>query len=309
MTSKTKSNYTFLKKIRRGFCLQDLINAFKDEEVVGLPIGIKMKLPDGTPEQGEGSGIFKDCLSEFWADFYEKRTLGYTAKVPLIRYDYREEEWRAVGRIFLRGFQECGYIPIHLAMPFLEEVLYGKARSSLTDAFFHYVSASEKEILEDALRDFDKVDQDDLHDVVGSYGSRQLPRKDTLQALLCNLGHRELIQAPNFVIKMWRPILKSVGMSLPPEALKQKVRQLHPTCREVCKRLVVPQVLSDEERCVSKYLTKYIKELNSKELADFLRFCTGLNILLENINVTFIKMGDFERRPIGRTCGNESEVK
>lgn len=166
------------------------------------------------------------------------------------------------------------------------------------------MSASEKEVLEIALQDFDKADQDDLHDVVGSYGSRQLPRKETLHALLCNLGHRELIQAPNFVIKMWRPILKSVGLSLSPDALKQKVCELHPTCREVCKRLVVPKVLSDEERSVSKYLTKYIKELNSQELADFLRFCTGLNVLLGNINVSFIKMGDFERRPIGRTCGN-----
>lgn len=62
--------------VRRGHCLTDMINAFKDPKIVAFEVCIKMRLPNGELEQGEGSGVLRDCLTEFWMDFYDSCTLG-----------------------------------------------------------------------------------------------------------------------------------------------------------------------------------------------------------------------------------------
>lgn len=58
--------------IRRGHCLSDLIKAFKDPDILGSEIYIKMRLPNGQLEEGKGIGVFRDCITEFWMEFYER---------------------------------------------------------------------------------------------------------------------------------------------------------------------------------------------------------------------------------------------
>ena len=71
--------------VRRGHCLADLMMAFVDPEVMNKDINVKRKLPNGQLEEGEGSGVLRDCLTEFWGDFYSKCTLGTNVKTPYIR--------------------------------------------------------------------------------------------------------------------------------------------------------------------------------------------------------------------------------
>ncbi|KAF3834122.1 hypothetical protein F7725_025326 [Dissostichus mawsoni] len=65
--------------IRRGHCLTDLIKAFTNPDILNTEVFIKMRLPNGKLEEGEGSGVTRDCLTEFWTDFYERCTLGGNA--------------------------------------------------------------------------------------------------------------------------------------------------------------------------------------------------------------------------------------
>lgn len=79
--------------IRRGHCLRDLIKAYKDPELLGSEIYIKMRLPNGQLEEGEGIGVLRDCITEFWMEFCERFTVGHDAKMPFIRHDFQIEEW------------------------------------------------------------------------------------------------------------------------------------------------------------------------------------------------------------------------
>ncbi|KAF6730950.1 hypothetical protein FQA47_004056, partial [Oryzias melastigma] len=94
--------------VRRGHCLTDFICAFKDPKVLSSEVRIKMRLPNGELEQGEGAGVFRDSLTEFWNDFYDCCTLGVQVKVPFIRHDFQMEEWQAVARVFVS--HTCGCI-------------------------------------------------------------------------------------------------------------------------------------------------------------------------------------------------------
>lgn len=129
-------------------------------------VSIKMKLPNGQLEGGEGSGMFRDCQTEFWNDFYNRRTLGAEVKTPFLRHEYQVEEWQATVRIILKGWLTVRYFPVLLPLPFLEEALYDTSYSSVKDCFMQYISKAEREILQMALDSFQSVDKDDLIDVL-----------------------------------------------------------------------------------------------------------------------------------------------
>lgn len=289
--------------VRRGYCLTDLINAFKDPKIIASEVYIKMRLPNGELEQGEGSGVLRDCLTEFWMDFYDSCTLGVEVKVPFIRHDFQCEEWQAVARVFVVGWKQAGYFPVKLAIPFLEEVLYGSTTSSFKDSLLLYVSQEERSVLLKALEDFNSVDTDELLDVLDAHECKQVPTKDTLLPVLAQIGHKVIIQAPMYVIKCWRPVMGSVASLLPPEGLHHFIAQKKPTAKTVKGLLNFPEEMTAAQSTVSRYLKRYIGEIDCNNLQLFLRFCTGSDVLDKAILIEFIETTDFLRRPQSHTCG------
>ncbi|KAL2090091.1 hypothetical protein ACEWY4_014779 [Coilia grayii] len=289
--------------VRRGHCLTDMINAFKDPKIVASEVCIKMRLPNGELEQGEGSGVLRDCLTEFWMDFYDSCTLGVEVKVPFIRHDFQQEEWQAVARVFVVGWKQAGYFPVKLAVPFLEEVLCDSTTSSFKDSLLLYVSHEERSILEKALEDFNSVDTDELLDVLDAHECKQVPTEDTLLPVLSQIGHKVIIQAPMYVIKCWRPVLVSVASLLPPEGLHHFIAQKKPTAKTVKALLKFPEEMTAAQSTVSRYLKRYIGEIDCKNLQLFLRFCTGSDVLDKAILIVFIETTNFLRRPQSHTCG------
>ncbi|XP_028291708.1 uncharacterized protein LOC114463690 [Gouania willdenowi] len=289
--------------IRRGHCLTDLISAFKDPKIIASEVNIKMHLPNGELEQGEGNGVLRDCLTEFWMDFYDSCTLGVEVKVPFIRHDFQCEEWQAVARVFVVGWKQAGYFPVKLAIPFLEEVLYGSTTSSFKDSFLLYVSQEERSVLLKALEDFNSVDTDELLDILDAHECKQVPTKDTLLPVLAQIGHKVIVQAPMYVIKCWRPVVGSVAGLLPQEGLHHFITQKKPTAKTVKGLLNFPEEMTAAQSTVSRYLKRYIGEIDCNHLQLFLRFCTGSDLLDNVILIEFIETTDFLRRPQSHTCG------
>lgn len=169
--------------------------------------------------------FFQDCLTEFWMDFFDSCTLGVEVKVPFIRHDFQCEEWQVVARVFVVGWKQSGYFPVKLAIPFLEEVLYGSTTSSFKDSLLLYISQEERSVLLKALEDFNSVDTVELLDVVDAHECKQVPTKDTLLPVLAQIGHKVIVQAPMYVIKCWRPVVSSVAGLLPQEGLHHFIAQ------------------------------------------------------------------------------------
>lgn len=58
-----------LPELRAHFCNDELQKGDRD-------IKIQLLLPNGTPEMGrDDGGVVRDCLSEFWTEFYEQYTM------------------------------------------------------------------------------------------------------------------------------------------------------------------------------------------------------------------------------------------
>ncbi|KAL4009633.1 hypothetical protein ACER0C_003485 [Sarotherodon galilaeus] len=290
--------------IRHTDTLRDMITAFSDAEILRKTLNVKRILPDTTEEPGTGSGILRDVLTCFWHEFYERCTLGATVKVPFIRHDFPAEKWKAVGRILLKGYEECQYFPNKLAIPFLEQVLFNGVYSDLKAHFLQFVSSQECDVLMEAVKNFSAVDFDDLVEVLDSYGCRKRITAETLPTILDEIAHKELVQKPMFVIDCWREIINP-HISLSPEALTKLFSELQPTSKKVCQLLKFAVDLTPQQKEVKNHLKRFIRELDNIKLQKFMRFCTGSDLIVTNsIYVEFQDMTEFTRRPVGHTCGN-----
>ena len=81
--------------------MKDLIEALSDPKILSSLVLIKVKDNNGRTEAGEGTGILRDVLTEFWFQFFQSLAIGAGSKVPVIRHDYQKREWKAIGRLLL----------------------------------------------------------------------------------------------------------------------------------------------------------------------------------------------------------------
>ena len=63
----------------------------------------------GREEAGEGIGVMRDILSQFWHEVYNALTTGASERSPIIRHDMQKDEWQALARVILYGFSTLNY--------------------------------------------------------------------------------------------------------------------------------------------------------------------------------------------------------
>ena len=106
----------------------------------------------GQPE-GVGVGVERDIYSGAWQEMLDSLCVGTHARVPFVRHDLYFEEWEALGNVLLHGFSSCRYFPVLLSEAFIMHCLFGEAPNDvLINSFLKYLSTSESEVVEAALR-------------------------------------------------------------------------------------------------------------------------------------------------------------
>ena len=85
-------------------CVNDMNEAFSDENILDANIGFRRVLENGELENGVGSGLAVDCITDFWSKFYASRTPGTTYKIPTLHHAFQERQRKAVARIVAFGW-------------------------------------------------------------------------------------------------------------------------------------------------------------------------------------------------------------
>lgn len=210
--------------------------------------------------------------------FYATKTCGTNYKIPILHHKFQEKEWTAVARILAFGWQKFQFFPVQLAPPFLTEALSLSCSDNLLEDFFNYISASEKDMLTEAISNFKGADMDELISILSSHNCCVLPTEENLPSLVEEIAHKEMVQEPAFIIKCWRPILRSIGQSMSWEGLKKILDDLKPKPRNIIKTIKFPGSMSLEEQTTSNHLLRFVRERDEKELGLFLRYCTGSDL-------------------------------
>lgn len=173
-----------------------MIEAFKyiDKNKCSQVI-IELILPNGIPEKGiDAGGVLRDALSEFWATMYEKCTIGTNIKIPCIRHDFKEEEWQSMAKVFYVGWAKSKYLPIKLAKPVVEQMLFGHVISKLIPTYLLTLCENDNKILTNALQDFSLVEEEDLFETLSGLECRLMPNSNNLVEILEEIAHKELVQ-------------------------------------------------------------------------------------------------------------------
>ena len=129
--------------------------------------------------------------------------------------------------------------------------------------------------------------------------------KQTIHEIIHELAHQELIQTPRYIVNCCAPIL--CQLKLLPEfhtaqSLNEFLKSKIPTAKKIVK-LFKADPSNDTERNIFEHSKRSVKSLEGKELARFLNFITGSNMITcESITVTISSLDGYERLPITRTC-------
>ena len=264
--------------------------------------------PYGREEQAEdGGGVMRDVLTEFWETFYDS-CKGSLVKVPVIRHDMPESRWDAVARVITLGYTQEKIFPVLLAKPFIESCL-GMPASDLMGDFLKHIPEVDRTIIEEALKDINEVDSDELFDVLERHEVKVIVNADNINRVICEVAHKELVQAPSFVSKCWQPALRDLNIST--DELNSIYIKLVPTTRKVLKSLSYPKEMDGEGRILSKMLKDFVRELDSPYLGLFLRFCTGSDLMIfEDITVHIYHYDgpEVSKPPTSHTCGCILEI-
>ncbi|KAG5285156.1 hypothetical protein AALO_G00000160 [Alosa alosa] len=94
-------------ELRRVNIVHDVLNVFMDPRV--LNVNLKKELIN--EKAVDSDGVSREVYSAFWEHFLEQCE-GEEERVPRLRPDYSEKEWKAVSRVWLKGYLDHGIMPI-----------------------------------------------------------------------------------------------------------------------------------------------------------------------------------------------------
>ena len=296
--------------INRHNVLADMIIAFKDESILLCCLEIVFIDEAGDIENGRGSGVKREALSIFWREFYNSLATGASEKVPAIRHDYQQSEWKSIARILVAGFINFGYFPVTLSSAFIASCLFSEdaiPKDWLVESFHQYISKDESDTLKRSISDEcpDPSLDEDVADVLSSYKCRRVIKKSSMPKIIEELAHQEIIQRPKYVANAWSPILKQLKGFKQFETVESLVsfyEAKKPNQKKVCK-LFISSPASDAERECFSHLKRFVKSLDDNVISVFLQYVTGSNIIaVDSIEVAFSDESGNARRPVAHTC-------
>lgn len=123
------------------------------------------------------------------------------------------------------------------------------------------------------------------------------------------LANQEIIQRPRYIANAFADVFKRARSHLftNMEQLLEFYKNRQPTNRKVVK-LLAANPSNDNQNDIFSHLKQFVKSLSAHDLAMFLKYVTGGDILPnDNIKVVFTE--DVPRAPRARTCIPQLELQ
>jgi hypothetical protein len=151
----------------------------------------------------DDNGVSRDAYSAFWYEVLEKMAEGDTERVFVPNCTFDGPEWKATGRILLKGFVEYGIFDIKWSLVFTMALVRGEdcvSDNMLLDSFLLFITDIERAAVAAAKSgDLDDTNRDDFVDLLCRLGSHQIPTTESLvNATLLKLARTHLIHEPRY---------------------------------------------------------------------------------------------------------------
>ncbi|XP_013390436.1 uncharacterized protein LOC106158870 [Lingula anatina] len=296
---------TTIVALHRSTIQQDMLSLFMEPTIIDMKLMVTFIGEKGA----DGQGLSRDAYCAFWKEFFTS-ACGEYERVPLLSPKYGQDEWKAVGRILLKGYIDCGVYPLQLSLAFSVAVIFGERSVSsdmLLQSFRMYLPEADRKVVDKALcgEVLDEDEQDDLLDLLSRVGCNSIPKKEHMRNTVLRMAHKELIQEPKYALDAMAETVCGQLQMLFPDV--QKLRLMYenktPTARKVINLLNCTPA-NKEQSDAFGYLKQFIKGLDNAMLKKFLRYFTGADLICtSHIDISFNRMVGLARAPQAHTCG------
>ena len=177
LVSKDEVTFAQQVKLKRLPIKNQLIELFKNDDILQYELNITMLDARGREEEGNGVGLTKEAFIIFFTEFFSLCTVGRTDKVPCVRHNMSKPEWNAVARILIAAMK-VGYYSLTLSPAFAVAALFGEHKLTdklLLNSFTNYVSIEEKENIQEMLSNFEEDNAQLLLELLSFYNCYRRP--------------------------------------------------------------------------------------------------------------------------------------
>ncbi|CAC5384822.1 unnamed protein product [Mytilus coruscus] len=212
------------------------------------------------------------------------------ARVPSLISKWQNEEWKAIGRILLKGYMDHSYFPLQFATAFVCALIHWESSLSpdmLMSSFLSYMNDTDKEIVTAALQgNLQDDEKDDFIDILDRFDHNNIPSPDEVKHEFTQIALKELIQKTNSALAA---------------AIKVLYEARNPTVKSVLK-LLQAQPTNKAKSDSYKYFKQYIKFQQDSNLRKLLQYMTSSNVIcVERITVMFTYSEGLFKNPVAHT--------
>ena len=147
---------------------------------------------------------------------------------------------------------------------------------------------------------------EDVLEFLSSYKCFKVPTKDNIKKIIIELAHQEIIQKPCYEADCWNQVFKynTSYHSIKSEADLQQLYVKSAVSAKIVVGLLQTNPATDAERASFQHMKRFIKSLECKDLGILLTLMTGSDVIsVISIEVSYVALAGFLRRPTFRSCG------
>lgn len=288
-------------KVKRSNIVKDVISQYQEESILNTRVSVTFD-----NSSAHGDGVTREMYSLFWDGLCKDfgGAIGHTEfTIPVIT-SLDIEDYTAIGRIITHQFVQCGTFPIRLSQASVQEMLFGTVDDKVKiHSFLLTLSPQEREVLKNALENTGPFPTSDLIELLQDFNIRQVPCQENLEHLILGIATSEFVTKPYFYLKKLREGMGPFWEGITETEIQSIYELSTPTASRVVNCLYMI-ALNPEEDKLYRWLQRYISSSNHEVLVNFLRFCTGSDVLLPglSIGVNVEQISTETARPKSFTC-------
>ena len=90
--------------VYRSSVKKDLIKIFSNPRIFSYSFDVVVIDVRSEPEDRRGKEVLLDVMTCFWQECFIALTNGSNEKIPYIRHDLQNPEWKAIARVLVYGY-------------------------------------------------------------------------------------------------------------------------------------------------------------------------------------------------------------
>ena len=263
--------------IRRDHIVTDLLSAYQDQDIRTKRLLVTIENDDAY-----GTGVAREMYALFWDTFLSQYAEGESEFTIPVLLTLTADDYINLGRILTHQFVQFGAFPVRINQASIQQAIFGHVPDEcILSSFLCLLPSREKESLSNAMR---REEPFPVKEVLEDYNIREMPSSNNIRTILLQVAKNELVTKP-YMHSL--NIRKGMG-SFWADVTKEEVKSLYDISEPTAKRIIsclkcTPK--DSKETQTLRWLTRYLKASSDAILPNFLRFCSGTDVVVPGATI------------------------